>query len=399
LEAVVSKLFGPRRVEVRDITSVPWIQGGSLSSTISQEKALGLTAFFAGVRHITDFCSTMPLKPYRKVGEERIPAPMPRLFADMEAAGTLVPWLCQGFSSTVIRGNAVGLIADTDGFGFPTNIAWVSMDRVHVDDSTGRGIWYIDGRQVSRLDLVHIPWMTVPGKTLGLSPIEYHAQTIGAGVSAQSYGSDWFDGGGFPPAVFKNTQKVVSSEASQSIRARLAASMRRKEPLVTGMDWDFTPITVPPEQAQFIETQKLTATQIASIFGIAPDEIGGEAPNSLTYQNEEHRQTVRAHNLAPYLVRFERAFASWLPERQFVRFNIDSMIRADAKSRWDINKIRVDMGESSLDEIRAQEDKPPLPDGQGASYGPAQAPQEEQPTPEQPPRLSAVRNDKEGNSL
>jgi HK97 family phage portal protein len=390
----VSRLFGRRPVEERDVVTVPWIQGGPRTSAVSQANALGLTPFYASVRHITDFCSTMPLKSYRKVGDDRIPAPMPQLFSQLESAGELVGWLSQGFSSTVIHGNAVGLITETDGFGFPTNVVWVSMDRVYVDDTTGRGIWYIDGRPVSRLDLVHIPWIKVAGQTLGLSPLQNHAATIGAGRSAQEYGSDWFNGGGFPPAVFKNTQKTVTPESASSIRARLASAMRRKEPLVTGNDWEFTPISIPPEQAQFIETQKLTATQIASIFGIAPDEIGGEAPNSLTYQNEEHRQTVRAHNLAPYLVRFERAFASWLPERQFVRFNIDAMIRADAKTRWDINKIRVDMGESNLDEIRAQEDKPPLPNGQGQEYGPAKAPAVEQPTPEQPPRLSAVRNDR-----
>jgi len=390
----MSRLFG-RRTEQRAITTLPWNFGGPLRSTISQEKALGLTAFFAGVRHITDFCTTLPLKAYREVGEERIPMPgLPKLFADLKTDGLLVPWLCQGLVSVVIRGNAVGLIAATDGFGFPTNIAWVSMDRVYVDDSSGRGIWYIDGRQVSRLDIVHVPWMTVPGKTLGLSPLEYHAPTISAGVSAQSYGSDWFDGGGFPPAVFKNVAKTVDPDEATSIRDRLSATLRRKQPLVTGSDWEFTPISIPPEQAQFIETQKLTATQIASILGIAPDEIGGESPNSLTYQNEEHRQTVRAHNLKPYLVRFEQAFASWLPERQFVRFNVDAMISADVKTRWDVNKIRVDMGAANIDEIRAQEDQPPLPDGQGQTYGPAMAPAVEQPMPDQPPRLSAVRDDR-----
>ena len=391
----MSKLFGRRSTEYRDITSVPWVQGGSLSTTVSQESALGLTAFFGAIRHITDFCSTLPMKAYRKIEDDRIPmGSLPRLFQDLETAGQLVPWLCQGFSSVAIRGNAVGLIAASDGFGFPTNITWLSMDRVHVDDSSGRGVWYVDGRQVSRLDLVHIPWITVPGKTLGLSPIEYHALTIGAGKSAQGYGSTWFDGGGFPPAVFKNTAKTVDDEAAQKIRARLSATLRRKEPLVTGSDWDFTPITIPPEQAQFIETQKLTATQIATIFGIAPDEVGGESPNSLTYQNEEHRQTVRAHNLNPYLIRFERAFASWLPERQIVRFNVDAIVRADIKTRWDVNKIRVDMGAASIDEVRAQEDEPPLPNGQGQSYGPAQAPALEQPTPDQPPRLTAVREDR-----
>jgi HK97 family phage portal protein len=340
----------------------------------------------------------LPLKAYRKNGEERQPMPsLPRLFADLEAQGTLVPWLCQGFSSIVLRGNAVGLIISTDGMGFPTVIEWVSMDRVTVDDSSGVGRWFIDGRSVSRMDIVHIPWVTIPGRTLGLSPIEAYASTILAGTSAQAYGNDWFAGGGFPPSVFKNTQKTIDAEAAASIRARLVQSIRRREPLVTGNDWDYTPITIPPEQAQFIESQKLSATQVANIYGIDPTEIGGEAASTLNYVTEETRQIRRAADARPYLTRFERAAASWLPERQYVKFTTDATVRADLKTRWEVHQIRHAMGATSIDEIRATEDEPPLPDGQGQTYGPAPAPAPE-PTPVTPPRLSAVPSERKGNS-
>jgi hypothetical protein len=132
---------------------------------------------------------------------------------------------------------------------------------------------------------------------------------------------------------------------------------------VTGNDWDYTPITIPPEQAQFIESQKLSANQVAAIYGIDPDEIGGEAANGLTYSNEESRQIKRAANMRPYLVRFERAFASWLPDREYVKFHTDATIRPDIKTRWEVNKIRLDAGAVSLNEIRAQEDERPIPGG------------------------------------
>jgi HK97 family phage portal protein len=360
----VSRLFGPRPVEERDITSVPWIQGGDMRSTVSQDRALHLTPVFAAVRHITDYGSTLPLKSYRKINDdERAAISLPKLFADLRNDGRLVPWLGQGLASLAIRGNAVGLKVATDGFGFPTNVAWLSMDRVHVDDSTGVGHWFIDGREVSRQDLVHIPWMCVPGRTLGLSPIEYYASTINAGLDSQSFGTDWFKGGGFPPAVFKNTQKVVGSDAAATIRARLASSMRRKEPLVTGMDWDFTPIMVPPDQAQFIETQKLSANQVAAIYGLDATEIGGEAANSLTYSTEETRQINRAANMRPYLHRFEEAFASWLPLRQYVKFNTDATIKVDTKTRHEVYAIQREIGLRSVNEQRALEDLPPVPGG------------------------------------
>jgi len=382
-----------RKTEQRSVTSVPWNVGAPLSSTVSQERALALTPVFAANRHITDLGSTLPLKGYRKIGEDRQPMPtLPKLFADLKTAGLLIPWLSQGISSVVLRGNAVGMIAATDGFGFPTNVTWLSMDRVHVDDSTGSGIWYIDGRRVSRLDLVHIPWITIPGRTLGLSPLEYFARTVTSGLDAQQYGADWFKNGGVPPGTFKNTAKVVSADAADKISDRLVSAIRRRRPLVHGSDWEFTPITIPPEQAQFIETQKLTANQIAAIYGINPVEIGGEPANGLTYSNEEHRQTQRLANLRPYLTRFEEAFASWLPNAQYVRFNGDAIVRADIKTRHEVYQIQNAIGLLTVNEQRALEDLPPIPGGDVRV--PAQ-------TQQQPPdaqrRLSVIQNQEATN--
>ena len=354
-----------RKTERRMIGGVPWDVGGSRYASVSQERALSLTPVFAAIRHITDLASTLPLKAYRRIGEERQPMPtLPKLFGDLETDGQLISWLCQGIGSMATRGSAVGMITATDGFGFPTNVVWLSMDRVFVDDSSGVGQWYIDGRPVSRLDLVHIPWMTVPGRTLGLSPIEYFALGINAGLDTQQYGADWFKNGGIPPGKFKNTSVTIGPEAAETISDRLVSAIKRRRPLVYGSDWDYEPIAIPPNQAQFIETQKLTANQVAAIYGINAVEIGGEPPNGLTYSNETDRHAMqRLANIRPYLTRFERAFASWLPDRQYVKFNDDAIIRADIKTRHDVYKIQHEIGLLSVNEQRALEDLPPVPGG------------------------------------
>lgn len=397
----MSVFFRSRQpVERRDITGVPWNYGATLGQASSQDTALTLAPVFAAVRHITDSSSTLPLKGYRKTGDVRAPmASLPRLFADMEAQGRLVPWLAQCMASLVVRGNAVGYINARDGFGFPTDITWLDVDRVAVDESTGMPQWSVDGRKVAgpapgrlvvNLDLVHVPWVTVPGQTLGLSPIAYYAATVNAGLGAQEYGSSWFKGG-FPPAVFRNTEKVLKPGAADSIRERLKASIKKREPMVTGRDWEFQPVAIPPNETGFIETQRLSANAIAAIYGIDPTEIGGEvSSSSLTYSTEELRQIKRLANLRPYLVRLESAFAAWLPELQFVRFNGDAILRADLATRWNVNKVRVDMGAASINEIRAQEDQPPIPGGDAYSRAPTTGQPVNDPPPAPVRRLSAV---------
>jgi HK97 family phage portal protein len=128
---------------------------------------------------------------------------------------------------------------------------------------------------------------------------------------------------------------------------------------------------VPPEEAQFVETMKMTTNQIAAVYGIPPEMIGGESGSSMTYANVEQQQiNFVMFTLRPWLVRLETAFSALLPDRQYVKFNSDALIRADLKTRWEVNQIRVNMGAANVDEIRAQEDEPPLPNGQGQKYGP-----------------------------
>lgn len=364
-----------RRTEQRDITDVPWDVAAPSTIAVNQDRALTLTPVFAANRHIGDTISTLPLQPYRKVGAARQPMEsLPQLFRIMAEEGTLNDWLYEAISSLVLRGNAVGLVTARDGMGFPTVIVWLPMHEVHVDDQNPvRPVWYWRGRRLDPTEIVHIPWVKVPGRTLGLSPIENYALTVSSGIQAQQYGNDWFAAGGVPPGKMKNSAKKITQSESDEIKNRLVSSIRSRKPLVYGADWDYEPIVIPPEQAQFIQTMKLTANQIAAIYGIDPVEIGGEAANSLTYANEEARQTRRMQDLRAWMVRLETKFSSWLPDRQYVRFNADATVRADLRTRHEVYRIDREIGLMSVDDIRALEDLPPLPNGAGASYTPLSA--------------------------
>ena len=357
-----------RRAEARAISQVPWQPfniGGPAGGPVSQDRALKLAPWFAAVRYLSDGVGTLPLKGYRKDGDERVPMPnLPPLLQFQADQGTLVDRKTRAVMSLAIHGNAIGLILARDGFGFPTEVVWRPRHEFTVDDSAPvRPQWRYLGREIDRSQVVHIPWLTVPGRTLGLSPIEYAALTIDSGLGAQSYGTDWFNAGGVPPGTFKNSSESVDQDAAELIKARLGRAIASRQPLVYGMEWDFNPIAIPPEQAQFVQTQNLTANQIAAIYGIAPEEVGGVPTNSLTYNTEELRQTRRVADLRPWFVRFESGITAVLPERQFVRFEADATIRADIKSRFAVYKTAREIGVLSVNEIRALEDLPPVPGG------------------------------------
>jgi HK97 family phage portal protein len=379
-------LSGNAADEARSLTAenswgvLPFAQDGPLAPRqMTQGRALSLASVYAANRLLGSTISTLPVKGYRRNGDQRDPMTgLPTLFDRLATSGELVPWLHRCVVSLGLRGNAFGLITARDGFGFPTAIQWLNPADVRDDGNIVRPQFFIGNDPLPRDQVVHIPWFTLPGQVQGLSPIGAFAQTLGVGLQAQQYASDWFAVGGFPPGTFKNVDKdIVSQDEANAIKARLTSAIKTREPIVYGKGWEYNPISVPPNEAQFIETMKMSTNQVASIYGIPAEMIGGETGSSMTYANvEQQALNFVMFSLRPWLVMLETAFSALLPDRQYVKFNADALVRADMKTRHEVYEIDRRIGLRNLDEIRALEELSPLPRGAGGTdyLPPAPAP-------------------------
>jgi HK97 family phage portal protein len=209
----------------------------------------------------------------------------------------------------------------------------------------------------------------MPGKRWGVSPLKAFKTTFETGQSAQTTARDWFANGAIPSAHLKNEARTVDSEVADVVKRRYKAAVKGRDVLVTGNDWSLDVIGVPADEARFIETLKLTATQVASIYGIPPEMIGGETGSSLTYSTVELNSiNFVTYTLRPWLVRIEESLSALLPQPQYVKFNVDALIRADTKSRMEAHEIALRIGLETQDEGRAIEDKPPLTEAEKAEW-------------------------------
>lgn len=361
---------GPPQTEQRAITALPWNVGGTTGGVaVNENRALSLVPVFAAVSLLAGSVSTLPIKSYRRGAQPTPLSTLPPLLAALEDAGQLVSWLHRCMTSLLLRGNAYGLVTSRDAFGYPTSIVWLDPHSVTVQESalSGRGsptepIWYWWGREVPPNDLVHIPWFTRAGTVLGLSPIRAFGDTINAGLSVTDYGLTWFQNGGFPPGTFRNTENTVSQEVAEAIGARLDRAMQKRRPLVYGKDWEYNPISVPPDEAQFVASAQLSATQIASIYHVPPEWIGGQSGTGLHYSTAEQDQIQYVmHGVRPWVETLECAFYPLLPEGIYVKFDTDALVRADLRTRHEVYAIDAGIGLRTVDEMRAQEDWGPLP--------------------------------------
>jgi HK97 family phage portal protein len=364
--------FKRQAPEVRNVNDGVWTGEGYVrTSSITQEKALTLAPVYSAVRILAQDISTLPLKSYRKIDGERVPmGTLPQLFQTLIDAGQLTPWLFQAVTSLGLRGNAYGMVTSRDGFGYPTAIVWMNpTDMSCQDDATMPPDWRWRGAPVPAENIVHIPWFCLPGRRLGLSPCSAFATTMNLGLRAQEFADGSFDS--VPPGTFKNDMQTVNQDAANAIKARVGAAIRTRETIVYGKDWTYTPISISPKDAQMVEAGNWSANLIAGIYGVRPEKIGGTATSSLTYATVEQNQLeYTTSTLRFWAEMLEGHFFGLLPQRQYVKFNLDALVRSDLKSRFEVYQIQRNIGYANIDEIRKREDEPPLPNGEGEDYTP-----------------------------
>ena len=372
-----------RPTESRSITSLPWSAGGPSLMAGSIESALRLIPLYAAVTGIADDVSTMPWHAYRDggaAGSVRMPT-QPKLLTEPGVGIGRIAWMNQGVMSCLLRGFAFGLIVGTDNAGWATKVKWVHPDHVQIDETQGAPIFRVNGKTIPTGEYVYIPAAVLPGSIVGLSPVTLFRLQLTKSISAQQYAAAFFNAGIMPPGVLKNTKRALPDGAAETIKARFKATTSGREPLVVGNDWEWTPLTVPRDDAVFLETIKAGATEIAAIYRVAPEDIGGASGSSMTYSTVELNELKRNRRaLMPWVRRFEDALTDLLPRPQYVKANMDALARADLKTRMEAHQIALKTGLETITEGRSLEERPPLTDDEISQWQNLYGPRAGQPT-------------------
>ncbi len=209
-------------------------------------------------------------------------------------------------------------------------------------------------------EIWHVRGMTLPGSHIGLSPIAYAAMVIGVDISARKFSKDFFDGSSLPKATVTSDQAIDQAQA-QTIKDRIIASMSTRDPIVLGAGLKFTPLQVKPEESQFLESQNANVSQIARYFGVPPEMVGGTGSSSMTYANVEQRSIdFLTYTLSPWLKRLEDSLVALVPGTQTILFDLDPLLRTDAKTTAEVDNMRIAGKIKSPTEIRSEINLPQM---------------------------------------
>jgi HK97 family phage portal protein len=327
---------------------------------VNPSTAMRHSAVWACVNLIAGTISTLPLAAYRDGDREPLPT-LPPILRTPSAGWSLDEFLYAVLQSLLLRGNAYGLIVDRAGAGLlPSQVELLADERVGVEVNS-RVIWRIDGREVDPASIWHVRAFTAPGQVLGLSPITHARQAIGLGIGAEKYAAKFFGESAIPSGVL-TTDQDIKPDRARDIRERWNARHQgNRDIAVLGNGARFQAVTIPPEEAQFLETTQANIRTICRYFGVNPELVGADSGNSLTYANVEQRALdFLTFGLRPWLVRLEVALSALLSSTTTVKFNAAALVRTDLLTRYQAHESAIRAGWKLRSEIRDLEDLPPV---------------------------------------
>ncbi|MEA4816811.1 MAG: phage portal protein [Lachnospiraceae bacterium] len=345
--------------------------GGTTSGkAVNERTAMQTSAVYACVRILAESVAGLPLHVYERTANgsksTKPSHPLYRLLHD-EPNREMTSFVFREtlMSHLLLWGNAYAQII-RDGRGFPIALYPLLPDRMVVDRNERGELVYTyqsDKGQVKlrRENILHIPGLGFDG-LIGYSPIAMAKNAVGLALATEDYGAAFFANGANPGGVLEHPG-VIKPEQADRLRESWqsqfgGANAHKVAVLEEGLK--FHQMSIPPEQAQFLETRKFQINEIARIFRVPPHMVGDLEKSSFSNIEQQSLEFVK-YTLDPWVVRWEQSLqlALLLPSEKatiFIKFNLDGLLRGDYQSRMQGYSTGIQNGFMSVNDVRGLED-------------------------------------------
>ena len=364
-------------------SSYAFFMGGSTAGkAVNERSAMQMTAVYACVRILSEAIAGLPLHLY-KYGcdgskEKAVEHPLYFLLHD-EPNKEMTSFVFRETLMThlLLWGNAYAQVI-RNGKGEVIALYPLMPNRMEVNRTDKGQLYYqyttssddaptVEGSTAVLMpeDVLHIPGLGFDG-LVGYSPIAMAKNAIGLAIATEEYGAKFFANGAAPsgvlehPGTIKDPQRVRDAWMSQFSGSRNAGKVAVLE---EGMK--YTPISISPEQAQFLETRKFQINEIARIFRVPPHMVGDLEKSSFSNIEQQSLEFVK-YTLDPWVIRWEQSLQRTLlsseeKKRYYFKFNLEGLLRGDYASRMTGYATARQNGWMSANDIRELENLDRIP--------------------------------------
>ena len=381
----ISDLFRTRDAPVNRTSgsAYSFFLGNSTSGKrVNQKSAMQMTAVYSCVRILSEAVASLPIHVYRynaQGGKEKaFNHPLYFLLHD-EPNPEMTSFVFRETLMThlLLWGNAYAQII-RNGKGEIVALYPLMPDRMTVDRDENGKLYYeytistddpytLKGSTV-RLeprDVLHVPGLGFDG-LVGYSPIAMAKNAIGLAIAAEEYGSKFYANGAAPSGVLEHPGTLKDpAKVRDSWSETFGGSANSHKIAVLEEGMKYTPISINPNEAQFLETRKFQINEIARIFRVPPHMVGDLEKSSFSNIEQQSLEFVK-YTLDPWVSRWEQSMIRSLLSKEekstyFIKFNVDGLLRGDYESRMNGYAIGRQNGWMSANDIRELENLDRIP--------------------------------------
>ncbi len=361
--------------------------GGSESKAgarVNEDTAVKVTAVFACIRLLAQTLASLPLHTYRRIDDGKERAYNHSLYTVLH---DLANPECTSYNFRLIM--MVNLLLTGNAYA----------EKVHNKAGDVIALWPIPSNRVAikRNKKLNIPLYEVytdNGKTIimypekmfhiqwvgmanlrSFKPVELAREAIGLSIAAEEFGSRFFSNGANASGIAEYPGRMSDESYERfkkTFNEKYTGLSKGQRVMFLEEGLKFTKLTINPNEAQAIETRKFQVIEVCRFYNVPPHLIMDLERS--TFSNIEHQDiSFVKYSLRPYLVCWEQEMlrSLFLPSERrtyFSEFNVDGLLRGDAKSRAEALDIQMRNGVINADEWRAMENMNPQPDGLGQIF-------------------------------
>ena len=214
-------------------------------------------------------------------------------------------------------------------------------------------------------DVLRVPGLGFDG-LVGYSPIAMAKNAIGLAIATEEYGAKFFANSTTPGGILEYPGTVKDPDCVRDSWNRgFSGSQNAGKVAILEDGMKYTPISIAPEQAQFLETRKFQINEIARIFRVPPHMVGDLEKSSFSNIEQQSLEFVK-YTLDPWVVRWEQSLQRTLltaeeKSQYFVKFNLEGLLRGDYQSRMNGYATARQNGWMSANDIRELENLDRIP--------------------------------------
>ena len=363
-----------------------FLGGSTAGKMVTERSAMQMTAVYSCVRILSEAIAELPLHVYKYTDsggkEKAVDHPLYLLLHD-EPNPEMSSFVFRETLMThlLLWGNAYAQII-RNGKGEVVALYPLMPNKMAVDRDGNGQLYYRYNKSSDEAatmpnstvilhprDVLHIPGLGFDG-LVGYSPIAMAKNAIGLAIATEEYGAKFFANGAAPSGVLEHPGTIKDpSRVREAWQSQFGGSSNSGKVAVLEEGMKYTPISISPEQAQFLETRKFQINEIARIFRVPPHMVGDLEKSSFSNIEQQSLEFVK-YTLDPWVTRWEQSIQRTLfsPEEKkkyFVKFNVEGLLRGDYASRMQGYATARQNGWMSANDIRELEnlDRIPAEDG------------------------------------